>query len=57
MDAAKGSDKMLKLLQSARFLLAALFCGERHMPDPDTMSLREWADLPPHHPRCKQTPC
>lgn len=57
MDAAEGSDKMFKLLQSARFLLATLFCGERHLPDPDTMSLREWADLPPHHPRCKQTPC
>jgi len=21
-------------------------------PNPDSMSLHDWADLPPHHPRC-----
>lgn len=21
-------------------------------PDPDSMNLHDWADLPPHHPRC-----
>jgi len=22
-------------------------------PDPDRMTLNDWADLPPHHPDCK----
>lgn len=22
-------------------------------PDPEALSLRDWADLPPHHPRCE----
>ncbi|MHA6689540.1 hypothetical protein [Devosia sp. A449] len=24
--------------------------------DPDTMSLRDWADLPVHHPYCDRAP-
>lgn len=24
--------------------------------DPDTMSLRDWADLPSHHPYCDRAP-
>lgn len=23
-----------------------------HTPHPDCLDLREWADLPTHHPRC-----
>lgn len=26
--------------------------ARRPAPHPDTMSLRDWADLPPHHPLC-----
>lgn len=25
--------------------------------DLDAMSLRDWSDLPAHHPRCEQAPC
>jgi len=24
----------------------------RRTPNPDRMSMHDWADLPPHHPRC-----
>ncbi|WP_297579361.1 hypothetical protein [Devosia sp.] len=29
-----------------------LSAPSRHTPHPDCLSLREWADLPTHHPRC-----
>ncbi len=28
----------------------------RQRPDPDTMPLRDWADLPVHHPYCDRAP-
>lgn len=26
-------------------------------PDPETMSLHDWADLPAYHPRADRAPC
>lgn len=31
-------------------LFAALFTADQATIEPDCMSLRDWADLPPHHP-------
>jgi hypothetical protein len=35
-----------------RRLLARLRLRMRQTPHPDCLNLREWADLPVHHPRC-----
>lgn len=47
------------MLNLARFLSRLLRIGAARQPPrhPDEMSLRDWADLPPHHPRCDTTPC
>ncbi|MHA6299828.1 hypothetical protein [Devosia sp. CAU 1758] len=33
--------------------LGRLFAPERLTPNPNCMSLHDWADLPPHHPHCQ----
>lgn len=32
--------------------LGRLSQGDRKSPHPDRMALRDWADLPAHHPEC-----
>jgi len=39
-----------------RRLLAVFAPHGRTATDPDTMSLRDWADLPVHHPLTDRTP-
>jgi len=47
---------MSSLLQSVARFFAGL--NARHAPlDTDTMSLRDWADLPIHHPKRDNAPC
>ncbi len=41
---------MSKLTTRVRHLVASLFITRRIPADPETMSLRDWADLPAHHP-------
>ena len=38
-------------------LFAALFASGPAQPDPDNMSLHDWADLPVHHPSGDRAPC
>ncbi|MET3927167.1 hypothetical protein [Devosia sp. 2618] len=41
-------------MSNLKVLVTRLFAGnartKRVSRDPEAMSLREWADLPPHHP-------
>lgn len=48
---------MSKLSTIFSRLVAALFSTQRVPPEPETMSLRDWADLPPHHPAHDRAPC
>ena len=41
------------LLHSLRRLLAAFATPAPAAPDLDTLSVQDWADLPPHHPLCE----
>lgn len=38
-------------------LFATLFAAGPSSVDPETMSLRDWADLPAHHPSGDRAPC
>lgn len=38
-------------------LVAVLFSSERVAREPETMDLRDWADLPAHHPDSDRAPC
>lgn len=38
-------------------LVAQLFRRERPTLGPEDMSLRDWADLPAHHPVSDRAPC
>jgi hypothetical protein len=40
-----------------RRLLGTRITARPSATNPDAMSLREWADLPPHHPSCDRAPC
>lgn len=40
-----------------RRLATPVVTRDRVATNPDTMSLRDWADLPPHHPLVERTPC
>jgi hypothetical protein len=33
--------------------LGRALSSDRHTPEPDSMTLRDWADLPADHPLCK----
>jgi hypothetical protein len=46
---------MSRFMQRVARLLAAPSTAIR-TPDPDNMSLRDWADLPAYHPRCDRLP-
>jgi len=48
---------MSTLIQLLGRLFADLFSSDSISHDPDTMSLRDWADLPAHHPVRDRTPC
>lgn len=48
---------MSSLLQLIGRLFAALSAAAPAQPDPDSMSLRDWADLPAHHPSGDRAPC
>lgn len=48
---------MLNLLRHIRGLLATRLACEPAPLHPDQMSLRDWSDLPPHHPICEKAPC
>lgn len=48
---------MSNLLQRVRRLVARLFTVQPGQTDPDTMPLRDWADLPAYHPLCDRAPC
>jgi hypothetical protein len=48
---------MSNLFQMFSRLVAALVSSERSAPDPDSMSLHDWADLPAHHPVRDRAPC
>ena len=48
---------MSSLVNLLRRLAAAVFTPPRAVADPETMPLRDWADLPVHHPLCDRAPC
>lgn len=48
---------MSSLLALLRQLAKAVFMTPRAVADPETMPLRDWADLPVHHPLCDRAPC
>ncbi|SFB99542.1 hypothetical protein [Devosia psychrophila] len=48
---------MSNLIRILNRLVAALFSSERIQPDPENMCLRDWADLPAHHPVRDGAPC
>lgn len=48
---------MSTILTILRRLQAAFAPAGGAPTDPDTLSLRDWADLPVHHPLCDRTPC
>lgn len=48
---------MSSLLQLIGRLVAALSAATPSAPDPESMSLRDWADLPSHHPSGDRAPC
>jgi hypothetical protein len=48
---------MWSLLRSVLRLFVAARPAQAASQDPDLMSLRDWADLPPHHPRNDRAPC
>ena len=45
------------LLRFVRRLMARLQPHETADVDPDMMPLRDWADLPAHHPLSDRAPC
>jgi hypothetical protein len=47
---------MSNIVHFVRRLWAALTLPNEPV-DPETMPLRDWADLPRHHPRCDNAPC
>jgi hypothetical protein len=53
----KGGHKMSSLLPRLQRLFAGLFSTPRLPLDPENMSLRDWADLPVHHPSRDRAPC
>ena len=48
---------MSNLIQNLGRLVASLFSSEPIQPDPENMCLRDWADLPAHHPVRDRAPC
>jgi hypothetical protein len=48
---------MSSITTRVRRLVASLFSAPRIPADPETMTLRDWADLPPHHPLSDRAPC
>lgn len=48
---------MSSILKSLRRFLASLAATDRAADDLDTLSLRDWADLPVHHPLSDRAPC
>lgn len=48
---------MSTLIHSIGRLFAALFATPSTPPDPESMTLQDWADLPVHHPVCDRAPC
>jgi hypothetical protein len=53
----KGGHKMSTIATLLRRLFTALLEQDPAPVDPDTMSLHDWADLPPHHPAGDRAPC
>lgn len=47
---------MSTMLERLARSLASLLTTRKALPDTDRMSLREWADLPIHHPICDRAP-
>lgn len=47
---------MSSLATLVRRLVAAAFTAPRIPTDPETMTLRDWADLPAYHPLSGQAP-
>lgn len=47
---------MSSLSALVRRRVAKWFVAPRQSTHPDTMSLHDWADLPPHHPLCEPAP-
>ena len=43
---------MSNMLVLLRRLVTALFSSDAVATDPEVMPLRDWADLPAHHPLC-----
>lgn len=48
---------MSNLISLLGRLVASLFSTPCKPLDPDDMALRDWADLPPHHPAHDRAPC
>ena len=48
---------MSNIALQVRRLVARLFTAPRLPADPDTMALRDWADLPAYHPLSDRAPC
>ncbi len=47
---------MSNILTLLNRLFTALLTVDPAQPDPDSMSLHEWADLPAHHPSAERAP-
>ena len=48
---------MSNLVHTIMRRVSGLFAREPVPLDPDSMALRDWADLPPHHPLHERAPC
>lgn len=48
---------MSTLMQALGRLFAGLFSADPAPLDPEAMTLRDWADLPAHHPSADRSPC
>lgn len=48
---------MSTLITLLRRLITTLRAADPAQPDPDSMNLHDWADLPAHHPSGDGAPC
>lgn len=47
---------MSRFMQRVARLFTNPASDPRRAPDPETMPLRDWADLPVYHPYCERVP-
>ncbi len=47
---------MSRFMRRVARLFTTFASDPRCAPDPESMSLRDWADLPVYHPYCERVP-